>query len=91
MRTLVNSYAVYMLATSQQLLIIILISLLVLKRQSLIPYGGKLWRVKTLAKWQGQHHWRNKLWWINGESLVKRILKQFEDTSAPNLSIRARV
>ena len=56
-----------------------------------IPYGGKLWRVQTLAKLQGKHHWRNKLWRIDDESLIKRILKQFEDTSAPNLHICARV
>ena len=30
-----------------------------------IPYGGKLWRVQTLAEWQGKHHWRNKLWRID--------------------------
>ena len=40
-----------------------------------IPYGGKLWRVLTLAKWQGKHHWRNKLWRIDDESLIKCILK----------------
>ena len=40
-----------------------------------LPYGGKLWRVLTLAKWQGKHHWRNKLWRIDDESLIKRILK----------------
>ena len=60
-----------------------------------IPYGGKLWRVQTLANWQGKLHWRNKLWRIDHESLIKRILKQFEDTFVPNLSIcrgiRARV
>ena len=56
-----------------------------------IPYGGKLWRVQTLANWQGKLHWRNKLWRIYCESLTKRILKQFKDASAPNLSIRARV
>ena len=41
--------------------------------------------------WQEKLHWRNKLWRIDYESLIKRILKQFKDTSAPNLSIRARV
>ena len=56
-----------------------------------VPYGGKLWRVQTLANWQEKLHWRNKLWQIDYESLIKRILKQFEDTSAPNLSIRRRV
>ena len=60
------------------------------RKQSLL-YGGKLWRVQILAKWQGKHHWRNKLWQIDDESLIKCILKQFEDTSAPNLSIRAHV
>ena len=30
-----------------------------------IPYGGKLWRVQTLAEWQGKHHWRNKFWRID--------------------------
>ena len=47
--------------------------------------------MQTLAKWQGKHHWRNKLWRIDDESLIKRILKQFKDTSAPNLSIRTHV
>ena len=56
-----------------------------------IPYGGKLWRVQTLVNWQGKLHWQNKLWQIDYESLIKRILKQFEDTSVPNLSTRARV
>ena len=56
-----------------------------------ILYGGKLWRVQTLANWQGKLHWWNKLWRIDHESLIKRILKQFEDTFVPNLSIRARV
>ena len=46
-----------------------------------LPYGGKLWRVQILAKWQGKHHWWNKLWQIDDKSLIKRILKQFEDTS----------
>ena len=41
--------------------------------------------------WQEKLHWRNKLWRIDYESLIKRILKQFEDTSTPNLSICARV
>ena len=50
-------------------------------------FGG----CKLLANWQGKLHWRNKLWRINHESLIKRILKQFEDTFAPNLSIRAHV
>ena len=44
-----------------------------------------------MANWQGKLHWRNKLWRIDYESLIKHILKQFEDTSVPNLSIRARV
>ena len=36
-------------------------------------FGGcKLW-----AKWQGKHHWQNKLWRIDDESLIKRVLKQF--------------
>ena len=56
-----------------------------------ILYGGKFWRVQTLAKWQEKHQWWNKLWWINDESLIKCILKQFKDTSAPNLNIRTRV
>ena len=49
--------------------------------------------MKTLANWHGKLHWRNKLWRISSdyESLIKRILKQFKDTFAPNLSIRARV
>ena len=47
--------------------------------------------MQTLANWQGKHHWQNKLWRIDYKSLIKRILKQFEDASAPNLSIRARV
>ena len=55
-----------------------------------IPYGGKLRRAKTLAKWQEKHHWWNKLWRIDDESLNKRILKQFEGISALNLSIRTR-
>ena len=50
-----------------------------------LPYGGKLWRVQTLAKSQGKHHWRNKLWRIDDKSLIKRILKQFKVTSAPHL------
>ena len=58
---------------------------------SYILYGGKLWRVQTLANWQGKLHWRNKLWRIDYKSLIKRILKQFKDTFAPNLSIRVRV
>ena len=58
---------------------------------TVIPYGGKLWRVQTLANRQEKHHWRNKLWRIDDESLNKRILKQFEDTSAPNLSICTHV
>ena len=37
--------------------------------------GNFLWRVLTLAKWQGKHHWRNKLWRIDDESLIKCILK----------------
>ena len=61
------------------------------KLQMQLPYGGKLWRVQTLAKWQEKHHWQNKLWQIDDESLIKYILKQFEDTSSPNLSIRAHV
>ena len=56
-----------------------------------VLYGGKLWRVQTLAKWQGKYHWQNKLWRIDDESLIKRALKQFNDTSAPNLIICARV
>ena len=52
-----------------------------------IPYGGKLWRVQTLAKGLGKHYWRNKLWQIDDESLIKCILKQFNHTSTPNLSI----
>ena len=52
-----------------------------------LPCGGKLWRVQTLVKWQGKHHWWNKLWRIDHKS----SLKQFEDTSAPNLSIRTYV
>ena len=55
---------------------------------SQLSYGGKLWRVQTLAKWQEKHHWQNKL---DDESLIKHILKQSEDTFAPNLSIRAHV
>ena len=47
-----------------------------------MPYGGKLWRVQT---------WQNKRWRIDYKSLIKCILKQFEDASAPNLSIRASV
>ena len=53
-----------------------------------LPYGGTIWRVQTLAKWQRKHHWQNKLWRIDNENLIKCILKQFEDTSAPYLSIR---
>ena len=49
------------------------------------------WRVQTLANWQGKLYWRNQLWRIDYESLIKRILKQFEDTFVPNFSIRARV
>ena len=56
-----------------------------------LPYGGKLWRVQTLAKWQGKHHWQNKLWQIDDESLIKRTLKQFNDISVPNLSICTHV
>ena len=33
--------------------------------------------MQTLAKWQQKHHWRNKLWRIDDEILIKRILKQF--------------
>ena len=40
-----------------------------------LPYGGKLWRVQTLANWQEKLHWQNKLWQIDYESLIKRILK----------------
>ena len=58
---------------------------------SLIPYGGKLWRVQTLAEWQGKHHWQNKLWRIDDKSLIKRILKQFEYKSTHNWSIRVHV
>ena len=47
--------------------------------------------MQTLANWQGKLHWQNKLWRIDYESLIKRILKQSEDTFAPNLSICARV
>ena len=47
--------------------------------------------MQTLVNWQGKLHWRNKLRRIDYESLIKRILKQFEDTFAPNLSVRARV
>ena len=56
-----------------------------------VPYGGKLWRVQTLAEWQGKHHWRNKLWRIDDKSLIKRILKQFEYKSTHNWSIRVHV
>ena len=56
-----------------------------------IPYGGKLWRVQTLAEWQGKHHWRNKLWRIDDKSLIKRILKQFEYKSTHNWSIHVHV
>ena len=45
--------------------------------------------MQTLAKSQGKHHWQNKLWRIDDGSLIKRILKQFKDTSAPNLHIRS--
>ena len=55
-----------------------------------ILYGGKLWRVQTLAKWQ-KNHWQNKLWRIDDKSLIKHILKQFQDTPAPNLSIHVHV
>ena len=58
---------------------------------SLVPYGGKLWRMQALAKWQEKHHWWNKLWRFDDKSLIKRILKQFKDASAPNLSIRTHV
>ena len=47
--------------------------------------------MQTLAKWQGKHHWQNKLWWIDYESLIKHVLRQFKDTSVPNLSICAHV
>ena len=47
--------------------------------------------MRTLVNWQGKLHWWNKLWRIDYESLIKRILKQFEDTSAPKLSISTRV
>ena len=53
----------------------------------IILYGGKLWRVQTLANWQEKLHWQNKLWQIDYKSLIKCMLKQFEDTFAPNLSI----
>ena len=47
-------------------------------------YVGTVWRetlgVQTLAKWQGKLHWRNKLWRIDDDSLIKCILKQFKDT-----------
>ena len=43
--------------------------------------------MQTLMKWQGKHHWWNKLWRIDDKSLITHILKQFEDTSVPNLSI----
>ena len=56
-----------------------------------LPYGGKLWRVQTLAEWQGKHHWRNKLWRIDDKSLIKRILKQFEYKSTHNWSIRVHM
>ena len=56
-----------------------------------ITVWRELWRVQTLVKWQGKHHWQNKLWRIDDESLIKCILKQFEYTSAPNLSIHAHV
>ena len=68
-----------------------LISFLLTSYMLTVPYGGKLCRVQTLAKWQGKHHWRNKLWQIDNKSLIKCILKQFKGTSVPNLSIRARV
>ena len=47
--------------------------------------------MQTLANWQGKLHCWNKLWRIDYKSLIKRILKQFEDTFAPNLSIRTHV
>ena len=53
----------------------------------MLPYGAKLRRVQTLVNWQEKLNWWNKLWRIDYESLIKRILKQFEDTSAPNLKI----
>ena len=58
---------------------------------SYIPYGGKLWRVQTLANWQEKLHWQNKIWRIDYKSLIKCILKQFKDASAPNLSIYTRI
>ena len=54
---------------------------MVKKLEGAIPYRGKLWRVQILAKWQGKHNWRNKLCRIDDKSLIKRTLKQFQDTS----------
>ena len=47
--------------------------------------------MQTLANLQGKLHWWDKLWQIDYESLIKHILKQFQDISVPNLSIRACV
>ena len=47
--------------------------------------------MQTLVKWQGKHHWQNKLWRIDNKSSIKRILKQFNDTFVPNVSIHARI
>ena len=68
-----------------------LLVLLVLLVFLALPYGGKLWRVQTLANWQGKLHWQNKLWRLDYKSLIKHILKQFEDKPVPNLSIHACV
>ena len=45
--------------------------------------------MQTLVNWQGKLHWRNKLWRIDYENLIKHILIQFKGASAPNLSIHA--
>ena len=44
--------------------------------------------MQTLVKWQEKHHWQNKLWWIDDESLIKRLFKY---TSAPNLSMHIAI
>ena len=56
-----------------------------------LVHGGKLWRVQNLAEWQGKHHWWNKLWRTDDESLIKHTLKQFKYTPARNWSIPVHV
>ena len=53
--------------------------------QIILQYGGELWWVQTLVKWQRKHHWQNKLWQFHDASLIKHI--EFKYTTTPLSSV----